>query len=102
MQVSLVLLVSSSALLLLQGCCTAVKGWKVLKNDATEILPEYTENTRTPQEATTQASNGSSNGNSVNNRAKNGGRTANTVSYSKCSLKWQLSVQMKGEYTWHA
>ncbi|XP_070783568.1 sclerostin [Enoplosus armatus] len=94
MQVSLALLVSSSALLLLQGCCTAVKGWRVLKNDATEILPEYRENTRTPQEAILQASNGSnnnnnnnnSNSNSMNNRAKNGGRTANTVSYSASEL----------------
>ncbi|XP_040922470.1 sclerostin [Toxotes jaculatrix] len=88
MQVSLALLVSSSALLLLQGCCTAVKGWKVLKNDATEILPEYSENTRTPQEATLQANNGSNNSNSntMNNRAKNGGRAANTVSYSASEL----------------
>ncbi|GAA6214580.1 sclerostin [Lates japonicus] len=88
MQVSLALLVSSSALLLLQGCCTAVKGWKVLKNDATEILPEYTENTRTPQEAIPQANNGrnNSNSNTMNNRAKNGGRTANTVSYSASEL----------------
>nr|XP_020472155.1 sclerostin [Monopterus albus] len=88
MQVSLALLVSSSALLLLQGCCTAVKGWKVLKNDATEILPDYTENTRTPQEAVLQASNvrNSSNSNTMNNRAKNGGRTTNTVSYSASEL----------------
>ncbi|KAM6897645.1 sclerostin [Xenentodon cancila] len=82
MQVSVALLVSSAALLL-QGCCTAVMGWKVLKNDATEILPEYTENTRIPQEAMPQPSNGSS---SMNNRAKNGGRTANTVSYSASEL----------------
>ncbi|XP_038592324.1 sclerostin [Micropterus salmoides] len=88
MQVSLALLVSSSALLLLQGCCTAVKGWKVLKNDATEILPEYRENTRTPQEAILQAPSASNNNNSntLNNRAKNGGRTANTVSYSASEL----------------
>ncbi|XP_028263839.1 sclerostin [Parambassis ranga] len=84
MQVSVALLVSSSALLLLQGCCTAVKGWKVLKNDATEILPEYRESARTPQEAMPQASNGSSN--TMNNRAKGGGRTANTVSYSASEL----------------
>lgn len=84
MQVSVALLVSSSAFLLLQGCCTAVKGWKVLKNDGTEILPEDSENTRTPLEAILQATNGNNNNNSnaVNNRAKNGGRTANTVSYS--------------------
>ncbi len=91
MQVSLALLVSSAALLLLQGCCTAVKGWKVLKNDATEILPEYRENTRTPQEAIIPAANGSSgnnnHSNTMNNRAKNGGRTANTVIYSKSCFK---------------
>lgn len=89
MQVSLALLVCSLALLLLQGCCTAVKAWKVLKNDATEILPEYAEDTRTPQEAILQASNGRNNstGNSMNNRAKLGGRTANTVSYSKFTFK---------------
>ncbi|KAM9336123.1 sclerostin [Symphorus nematophorus] len=101
MQVSVALLVSSAALLLLQGCCTAVKGWKVLKNDGTEILPEYNreDTQRTPQEkeATIQAtaSNGSNNNNNnsnnsntmnMNNRAKNGGRTANTVSYSASEL----------------
>ncbi|XP_072229435.1 sclerostin [Leuresthes tenuis] len=89
MQVSVALLVSSSALLLLQGCCTTVKGWKVLKNDATEILPEYRENTRTPQEAILQTSNNNNNNNNnntVNNRAKNGGRTANTVTYSASEL----------------
>ncbi|CAK6964995.1 sclerostin [Scomber scombrus] len=100
MQVSLALLVSSSALLVLQGCCTAVKGWKVLKNDGTEILPEYTENSRTPQEAVLQSSNGNNNNNNNNNnhhnqnnnntmnnnRAKNGGRAANTVSYSASEL----------------
>ncbi|KAK2820681.1 hypothetical protein Q5P01_023640 [Channa striata] len=88
MQVSLALLVSSSALLLLHGCCTAVKGWKVLKNDATEILPEYTEETRTPQEEPGQANNGrnSSNGNSMNNRAKNVGGATNTISYSASEL----------------
>ncbi|XP_008312632.1 sclerostin [Cynoglossus semilaevis] len=89
MQVSLALLVCSSALLLLlQGCCTAAKGWKVLKNDATEILPEYNENSRTPEEAMLQASHGrnNSNSNNVNNRAKNGGRGANTVSFSASEL----------------
>ncbi|XP_019965141.1 sclerostin [Paralichthys olivaceus] len=88
MQVSVALLVSSSVLLLLQGCCTVVKGWKVLKNDATEILPEYRENTRTPHEDANipQASNGRNNSNTVNNRAKNGGRSANSVSYSASEL----------------
>ena len=78
MQVSLVLLVSSSALVLLQGCCTAARGWTVLKNDATEVLPEYRE--RSPHETATHAANGSSN---TGNRAKSGGRSASTVSYSK-------------------
>ncbi|XP_068161612.1 sclerostin [Antennarius striatus] len=88
MQVSLALLALSPALLLLQGCCTAARGWKVLKNGATEILPEYTENTRTPHEATTHALNGSDDNDisSVNNRAKNGGKTANTVSFSASEL----------------
>ncbi|KAM3859317.1 sclerostin [Diretmus argenteus] len=87
MQVSLALLVSSSVLLLLQGCCTAVKGWKVLKNDATEIIPEYTEDTRTPQEATQASNDNNSNNNTMNNRAKHGGRrAANTVSYSASEL----------------
>lgn len=93
MQVSLALLVCSSALLLLlQGCCTAAKGWKVLKNDATEILPEYNENSRTPEEAMLQASHGrnNSNSNNVNNRAKNGGRGANTVSFSEYLLNFRL------------
>ncbi|KAM4623850.1 sclerostin [Polymixia lowei] len=90
MQVSVALLVSSSVLLLIQGCCTAVRGWKVLKNDATEIIPEYTEDARTPQEAV-RASNGNTNNNNnnntMNNRAKNGGRrTANTVTYSASEL----------------
>lgn len=78
MQVSLVLLVSSSALVLLQGCCSAARGWKALKNDATEVLPDDRE--RSPNEPATQAANGSSN---TGNRPKSGGRTANTVSYSK-------------------
>lgn len=97
MQVSLALLVSSSVLLLLQGCCTAVKGWKVLKNGATEILPEYRENTRTPEDAVTQASNSSSSS-SVNNRAKNGGRTANTVTYSKfdVTIKCENVIKIQG------
>lgn len=85
MQVSVALLVSSAALLLLQGCCTAVKGWKVLKNDATEVLPEYRENARTPQEAILPAASGN-NSNTVNNRAKSGGRTGNTATYSASEL----------------
>lgn len=87
MQVSVVILVSSSVLLLLQGCCAAAKEWKVLKNDATEILPEYREreDTRTPP-VMTRASSGSTTNQTVNNRAKNGGRSANTISYSASEL----------------
>ncbi|XP_056152534.1 sclerostin [Lampris incognitus] len=89
MQVSL--LVSGSVLLLLQGCCTAVREWRVLKNDATEILPEYSEDSRTAQEAAPNANNNNNNNNnnsnSMNNRAKNGGRgAANTVTYSASEL----------------
>ncbi|KAM9715623.1 sclerostin [Menidia menidia] len=79
--------------LLLQGCCcTVARGWKVLKNDATELLPEYRENTRTAHEANRQTpniihNNNNNNNNSMNNnRAKTGGRTANTVSYSASEL----------------
>uniref|UniRef100_G3NHR7 Sclerostin n=1 Tax=Gasterosteus aculeatus TaxID=69293 RepID=G3NHR7_GASAC len=74
MQVSLVLVV------LLQGCCAAARGWKLLKNDATEILPEYAGNTGTPHEAVLQASD-------MNNRAKAGGRAANTVYSSGCAAE---------------
>lgn len=87
MQVSVALLVSSSVLLLLlllQGCCAAVKEWKVLKNGATEMLPDYRENTRTPQEMTRASIGG--NNNTLNNRAKHGGRAANTNSYSASEL----------------
>lgn len=81
------ILVSSSVLvlLLLQGCCATAKDWKVLNNDATEILPEYRESTRTSQQ-TMRASNSGSNNHTLNNRAKNGGRTANTISYSASEL----------------
>ncbi|CAN9508785.1 unnamed protein product [Ophioblennius macclurei] len=96
--------VSVGLLLLLQGCCTAVREWKVFKNGATEILPEYRENQRAPQEATLPvipvipvlpASGGNGNGNnhnainnsnSLNNRAKNGGRASNTVPFSASEL----------------
>lgn len=82
MQVSLALLVSSTVLLLLQGCCTFVQGWRVLKNDATEIVPEYTEGIQPPEEPILQASN---NNNNTMNRPKHGGRrsSANTASYSE-------------------
>ncbi|XP_034050214.1 sclerostin [Thalassophryne amazonica] len=90
MQVFLALLVSSSALLLLQlhGCCASAKAWKVLKNDATELLPENRErSSRAQQEPTAQSSNNHTiNNNNNNNRAKHGGRNANTVSYSASEL----------------
>ncbi|KAM8888495.1 sclerostin [Synchiropus picturatus] len=96
MQVSPAQLVSSSALLLLllQGCCSVVRGWKVLKNDATEILPDYRGINRAPHEAILSSSSSSSsnnnnnnnNNNTVNNRPKNGGRSANSVSYSASEL----------------
>lgn len=100
------LLVSSSAFLLLQGCCTAVKGWKVLKNDGTEILPERRENT--PLEAILQPSNSNNNNNNnnsnaMNNRAKNGGRAANAVSYSKydkddrANVKYLILQELNGK-----
>lgn len=72
-------------LLLLQGCCAAAKDWTVRNNDATEVLPEYRGNSRTPQ-VMTRGSNSGSNNHTLNNRAKNGGRTANTISYSASEL----------------
>ncbi|KAM9426345.1 sclerostin [Pholidichthys leucotaenia] len=87
MQVSAGLLVSSSALLLLlQGCCTAVRGWKVLQNDATEVLSDRRENSQRSalHEAAAQAAGNGSGG--MDNRAKHGGRAANGVSYSAAEL----------------
>ncbi|XP_054898871.1 sclerostin [Poeciliopsis prolifica] len=96
MQVSVALIVSSSALLLLrlQGCCAATKDWKEMKNGATEILPNRRENSRPPHQAILQTSdnnnnnNNNNNSNTLNNRAKNGGRTStsNTVSYSPSEM----------------
>lgn len=83
------ILVSCSVLVLplLQGCCAAAKDWKVLNNDATEVLPEYRANSRTPQQqVAAQASNSGGGNHTLNNRAKNGGRNANTVSYSASEL----------------
>ncbi|KAJ7987606.1 hypothetical protein DPEC_G00328220, partial [Dallia pectoralis] len=83
MQVSLGLLVSSMVLLLLMdGCSMVVQGWRVLKNDATEILPEYTD-IQPPVEPILPASNSS-----IMNRPKHGGRrsSANTGSYSASEL----------------
>lgn len=93
MQVSVALIVSSTALLLLrlQGCCAATKGWKEIKNDATEISPNRRENTRPPHETILQTSNhnnNNNNNNTQNNRAKNGGRTStsNAVSYNPSEM----------------
>ncbi len=82
MQVSLALVKCGARLLLLlllQGCFTAAHGWRALKNDATEIIPEYTEDTSRPEEQI-QISN-----NNTMNRAKNGGRrsSANSRTYGK-------------------
>lgn len=87
------LLVSSSALLLLrllllQGCCTAVKGWNGLKNDGTELSPELRENTGTPRvQAMLQINNNNNNNNSnTNNRANTRPRTTNNIAYSASEL----------------
>uniref|UniRef100_A0A8C5TJN0 Sclerostin n=1 Tax=Malurus cyaneus samueli TaxID=2593467 RepID=A0A8C5TJN0_9PASS len=45
----------------------SAKGWQVFKNDATEIIPEITENTETPVEQTFSDNN-------TMNQAKHGGR----------------------------
>ncbi|MEQ2217547.1 hypothetical protein XENOCAPTIV_014325 [Xenoophorus captivus] len=88
MQVSVALIVSSSALLLLrlQGCCAAAKGWKEIRSGATGISPNRRENARPPYEAILQTSNNNNNNNNnnntVNNRAKNGGRTSTSSSTS--------------------
>ncbi|XP_024140632.1 sclerostin [Oryzias melastigma] len=94
MQVSAALLLCSSALLLLQGCCAAAKGWRGIRNDATELLADYGQHAGAPHEAILRAANDNNNNNNnnrnsnntLNNRAKNGGRTANTVSYSASEL----------------
>ncbi|KAL1264471.1 hypothetical protein QQF64_004826 [Cirrhinus molitorella] len=85
MQVSLALVHCGARLLLLlllQGCFTAAHGWRALKNDATEIIPEYTEDTNRPEEQI-QLSN-----NNTMNRAKNGGRrsSANSRTYGASEL----------------
>lgn len=75
MQVSVALL-----LLLLQGCFTAAHGWRLLKNDATEMIPEYMEDTQRPEEQMLSDNN-------TLNRAKNGGRrsSANSHTYGMSS-----------------
>nr|XP_009919144.1 PREDICTED: sclerostin [Haliaeetus albicilla] len=56
-----------SVCVLIQIAFRSVEGWQMFKNDATEIIPEITENTETPME---QAF---SNNNTMN-QAKHGGR----------------------------
>ena len=68
MQVSVALVYSGSLLLLLQGCVSAVRGWRVFKNDATENIPDYAEETRSPEEPLQRANN-------TLNRAKQGVRS---------------------------
>ncbi|MBN3308740.1 sclerostin [Amia ocellicauda] len=82
MQVSMALW-SVLLLLLLQGYCSAARGWKGLKNDATEIIPEYSEDPQPPQAPQPPAQS-----NSTMNRAKHGGRTAtaNTETYAASEL----------------
>ncbi|XP_055032985.2 sclerostin [Misgurnus anguillicaudatus] len=84
MQVSLALVHCGARLLLLlllQGCFTAAHGWRAFKNDATEIIPEYTEDTQRPEERILSD-------NSTLNRAKNGGRrsSANSHTYGASEL----------------
>ncbi|XP_051968906.1 sclerostin-like [Xyrauchen texanus] len=87
MQVSLTLVHCGARLLLLllllllqRGCFTAAHG-RVFKNDATEIIPEYMEDTQRPEEQI-QLSN-----NNTLNRAKNGGRSsANAHTYGASEL----------------
>ncbi|XDV44403.1 hypothetical protein PO909_012695 [Leuciscus waleckii] len=85
MQVSLALVHCGARLLLLvllQGCFTAAHGWRALKNDATEIIPEHTEDTNKPEEQIQLSDN------NTMNRAKNGGRrsSANSRIYGASEL----------------
>uniref|UniRef100_A0A8D0L3B5 Sclerostin n=1 Tax=Sphenodon punctatus TaxID=8508 RepID=A0A8D0L3B5_SPHPU len=57
-----------SACILLQIAFLSGEGWQVLKNDATEIIPEFAENTETPTEQDY------SHNNNTMNQAKHGGR----------------------------
>ncbi|NWJ06363.1 SOST protein, partial [Crypturellus undulatus] len=52
---------------LMQVACQSVEGWQMFKNDATEIIPEITENTEAPMEQTYSDNN-------TMNQAKHGGR----------------------------
>ncbi|XP_061080940.1 sclerostin-like [Conger conger] len=86
MQVSTALVYSGSLLLVLQGCFSAARGWRVFKNDATENIPDYTEETRSPEEPLQRANN-------TLNRAKQGVRSpggrrfsGNSESYGSSEL----------------
>ncbi|XP_017339874.1 sclerostin [Ictalurus punctatus] len=83
MQVNWVVMYQSAVLLLLQGCLSAAAGgWRELKNDATELIPEYTSHTAHPDHQP-QPSN-----NNTMNEAKNGGRrqSANSPAYEASEL----------------
>ncbi|KAI5103278.1 sclerostin, partial [Silurus meridionalis] len=83
---------SAVLLLLLQGCLSAsAGGWRELKNDATELIPEYTGHTAHPQHQL-QPSN---HYNNTMNDAKNGGRrqSANSPAYGKYFLQTFLHVK---------
>ncbi|TSK14709.1 Sclerostin [Bagarius yarrelli] len=69
MEVNWVVMYWSAVLLLLQGCLSAAAGgWRELKNDATELNPEYTDRTaHTEYQLQPSANN-------TMNEAKNGGR----------------------------
>ncbi|NXY84099.1 SOST protein, partial [Alcedo cyanopectus] len=56
-----------SVCVLVQIASQAGEGWQMFKNDATEIIPEITENTETPEEQIFSDNN-------TMNRAKHGGR----------------------------
>lgn len=68
-------------LLLLQFRLSGAGAWGALKNDATELIGEYTEDTPQPDEHRQQFTN------STMNQAKNGGRraSANSPAYGKSS-----------------
>ncbi|KAJ8353245.1 hypothetical protein SKAU_G00208120 [Synaphobranchus kaupii] len=86
MQVSLALVYSSSVLLLLQGCFTAVRGWRVFKNDATENIPDYTEETQSPEEPV-QLANNTLNRPKLGARSQGGRRfSGNSESYDSSEL----------------
>ncbi|XP_060795859.1 sclerostin [Neoarius graeffei] len=83
MQVKWVVMYRSAVLLLLQGCLSAAAGgWRELKNDATELSPEFSSHTAHPAHHL-QPSN-----NNTMNEAKNGGRrvSANSPAYEASEL----------------